>query len=511
MDKRKLVIMEAPLKGYMEDAYMLSVAITRESSYEWIYSNYIQLAYQNPTKYDNQPVKFFKVSFKNGYIWDAECPLLCCDTITRDMLEVMNIDIIEFISKSICQNKYIKIYLDEFYLPYRIQFKKEHYIHENFFYGFDYEKKELYGLAYTIDKGVYQFEEFMVSMEEVRQAYQAAFMKSVQKERIMMLSCNCEKYYEFDIKIVKNSIWEYINSIQTDLRYREINNPNKDYIFGLNIYDELTNYFKGDVNSTTVIPLHIIYEHKKLMYDRIMYMIENQYIYYEQNIIEDCLKIINQAYICKMLFLKYSYSKTTQNYERLINCINKVKNYDKDFMEKLYSILDKEELLYSNEFKYSRWGLWRDVAYPLGERMNNSFEITFDLHIINDKSKGYVRVTNENCLNNYFAPFILKFDARKEQFFIADSFDEMSVVLEDIECKENNVYSICFTIDLKKSKYRIVISESNRLVKYEGTYSVKVGNQLQFINYIAIIHENAYRFAVSNLKFNNIEYSKNQL
>jgi len=34
--KKKLIALESPLKGYMEDAYPLTVAITKESSYEWI-------------------------------------------------------------------------------------------------------------------------------------------------------------------------------------------------------------------------------------------------------------------------------------------------------------------------------------------------------------------------------------------------------------------------------------------------------------------------------------------
>ena len=32
--KKKLVALESPLNGYMEDAYPLTVAITKESSYE---------------------------------------------------------------------------------------------------------------------------------------------------------------------------------------------------------------------------------------------------------------------------------------------------------------------------------------------------------------------------------------------------------------------------------------------------------------------------------------------
>lgn len=49
-----------PLTGYMEDAYNLAVAIAEESNYEWIYSNFIQLIYQNPKKYDDQPIKYLR-------------------------------------------------------------------------------------------------------------------------------------------------------------------------------------------------------------------------------------------------------------------------------------------------------------------------------------------------------------------------------------------------------------------------------------------------------------------
>lgn len=511
MDKKKLANQETPLNGYMEDAYALTVAISRDSNYEWIYSNYIQLVFQDPIKYDNQPIKFYKVSFKNGYIWDADCPLLCYDSITRDMIEMLNIDIIDFICKSIFYNNYVKVYLDEFYLPYRFLFKNKHYIHESLFFGFDYEKKELYGLAYVTDKTGYHFKEFAVNMDDVRQAYYAPIGESVQKERIVLMSCNREKYYEFDKENVKRSIFEYINSVQTDLRFTEINNPNESYIFGISIYDELIAYYKNGAKTKSVIPLHIIYEHKKLMVDRIKYMVENQYISNAQDIIDNYLCLIDKSYKCKLLFLKYKYADNDTTYQRLEKCIYEIKAQDEELMERLYLLLDEKVECSGIDYKYSRWGLWRDVAYPLGKRIHNSFEIAFYLHIINDKSRGYIRVTNEKCLNNYYAPFILKFDAGKEQFFIADSFDKNNVVLEGIKCKKNNVYLVRFIIDLANRKYCIVISESNQLIKHESIYSEEVGKKLQYINYIAAIHENSYRFAVSKLKCNNTENIKNLL
>lgn len=505
MERKELVIKETPLNGYMEDAYSLTVAITMSSNYEWIYSNYIQLVFQNPIKYDNQPVKFYKVSFRNGHIWDADCPLLCCDAITRDMVEIASLDVIDFVCKAISKNNYVKLYLDEFYLPYRFSYKEEHYIHESLFWGYDYGKSELYGLAYVTDSTGYQFKKFSVNMEDVRQAYYAVSVKSVQQERIMLMSCNREKYYEFDINTVKNSIYEYVNSIQTDQKYSEINNPNVDYIFGISMYDALISYYKNDVKSKTVIPLHIIYEHKKLMLDRIVYMIENQYIKHDPEIIADYKKIIDKAYKCKLLFLKYSYAETESSYKKLKNCINEIKDFDKELMQRLYLLLDEKAECKQTGYKYSRWGLWRDVAYSFNNSVYNLVVVSFELHIINDKSKGYIRITNEECLNNYFAPFIFRFDVKKAEFCVADSWDKNHVILENIACVPGNIYSIRFITDLHRQKYCVMVYDQNQFDKYENEYMDDIANKLQYINYIAAIHENSYRFAISELNYIDLD------
>ena len=143
--------------------------------------------------------------------------------------------------------------------------------------------------------------------------------------------------------------------------------------------------------------------------------------------------------------------------------------------------------------------MWRDVAYPLNDRVSNLVEISFKLHIINNKSQGYIRITNEECLNNYFAPFILRFDVRKAEFYISDSMDKNHVILKNITCVPGNVYSINFIVDLDKRKYCVMIYDQNHLVKYENEYAAEVADKLQYINYLAVIHENSYRFAISEL------------
>lgn len=495
-----LDVYKTPLSGYLEDAYPLTVALSSESSYEWIYSNYIQLVFQEPRKYDNQPVKFFKLSCKSGYIWDSDCPLLCCDTISRDMMAEIGIDIIDYICKAIYNKHYVRVYLDEFYLPYRSEYKRIHYIHENFFFGYDQVEKKLHGLAYVTDELGYHFKTVTVHMNEVREAYRAANVDSVQQSRIMLMSCNKEKYYEFDIKVVKHNIYEYIHSIQGDQKYAEINNPNSDYTFGLRIYDKLIRYYRTNVQFKSVIPLQILYEHKKLMLNRIKFMTENGYIYYEKDIIDGYEEIINKTFICKMLVLKYIYASTNNNYKKLINSLKRIKEMDKALMERLFQSLDSIEGGNKEGYRYSRWGKWCNVAYCFNKKLNNQFEIVFKLHIINDKVRGYISICNEECLDEHKVPFRLRFDVKREIFVIIRGDGDNDILLNGVKCLPNNIYQVRFKIDLVNNRYSIEISDENQFDKYENGCTKEISSQIQYINSIAVIHENSYRFAINNLR-----------
>ena len=56
-----------------------------------------------------------------------------------------------------------------------------------------------------------------------------------------------------------------------------------------------------------------------------------------------------------------------------------------------------------------------------------------------------------------------------------------------------------FKVDLSECKYRIDISDKSVSVSYENTYSREIADSLSFINYLIVIHENSYRYAVSEI------------
>lgn len=497
---KKLKLMRPPLTGYLEEAYPLSIALTRESNREWLYCNYIQLVYQNPLFFCNQPVKFYKVSYFNGQVWNAECPLLCYDKITRGMLVLLNISIVDYICKALMGGSCVKLFLDEYYMPDSVAYHKNHYIHENLFWGIDTEKEEVYGMAYVTDELGYNYKEFSVSFKELHQAYSISNDLGIQQERIVLMSCNEERFYEFDYEVVKKGIYDYLTSTKTDLKYSDIINPDSKMSFGLDIYEKLIDYFANNIEETSIIPLHIIYEHKKLMLERIYYMVDNHYVEDNQDIIEDYNKLIKKAYSLKILYLKYQLTSDVHVQKKLIKSMTELRDMDIEITRRLYDVLNERHDLESINKIFSRWGWWKDVAYRLCKNEEGRVDITFSLHIINSNTRGYIRITNEKCLQNYFSPFSFKIDANKSEFGVANSYDLNYIALDNISCRKGESYIIRFNVDLETREYFITVFGKENSVCYRNKYDTTIMEYMKSINYIVLIHENSYRYYITDLK-----------
>ena len=132
--------------------------------------------------------------------------------------------------------------------------------------------------------------------------------------------------------------------------------------------------------------------------------------------------------------------------------------------------------------------------------MNNQFEIVFKLHIINDKVRGYISICNEECLDEHKVPFRLRFDVKREIFVIIRGDGDNDILLNGVKCLPNNIYQVRFKIDLVNNRYSIEISDENQFDKYENGCTKEISSQIQYINSIAVIHENSYRFAINNLR-----------
>ncbi len=95
-------------------------------------------------------------------------PWLNTHSIDNYILTDCNININQVITHSLMRDNYMVCHLDEFYVPSRPSYQKEHYFHENMIYGFDNNKKEYDILGYD-HKGVF-FNSSKISFDAFEQA-----------------------------------------------------------------------------------------------------------------------------------------------------------------------------------------------------------------------------------------------------------------------------------------------------------------------------------------------------
>ncbi|WP_455718950.1 hypothetical protein, partial [Anaerosporobacter sp.] len=140
------------------------------------------------------------------------------------------------------------------------------------------------------------------------------------------------------------------------------------------------------------------------MLERIFFMMDNNYIHYDKNFIEAYKSIVHNSKLCKLLNLKLEITRSRETFQKVIDLIEQIKVQDIELMNLLYKMINKEVMNKDKQYIYSRSGYWFDVAYNLKMNLANSFEIKFKLHIINNKSKGYIRISNQELLNRYCEP-----------------------------------------------------------------------------------------------------------
>lgn len=487
LKEKTLPVADPPLVGYMEDAQPLSIVFTNEQSYEWIYSNYVQLVYEDPIIVNNQPLKFYKPAF-TGEMWDAVIPWLVEFKLTKDMLKLFNIDIIDLIIKSIDMDKYVNLLLDEYYLPYRSEYNKIHFTHDTFIYGYSEKKQEFYGMAYT--KKTHHYDKFSVKMKDLRKGFLNTNEGYEPRRTVKMISHKQGMSYEFNRKILLRYIDDYLSSFDSLSRYSEFVKNKGGRIYGISIYEPLLTYLFNSSGRTNVIPLQILLEHKQLMIDRIVYIEKNEFAYDLKDILEEYKKIYKQIRIAKLKYMKYSITYKEQLVDEIRNLLNEAKK-----MEIIALELFKNKLNNISEYNkpgifYSRCGCWNEIAYEIPLNDN---KIYFNLVLINNDAKGLFGFGNAKTLSGYLLPIYIGFDVRVNQLYIMDG--ESTKHITGINLESGGKYKFQLVLNKTDKQYSMTVSYKDKSVII-NSINFRFGCEFEYINKMLLYHENSNRFKV---------------
>ncbi|WP_353049564.1 hypothetical protein [Paenibacillus sp. ISL-20] len=297
LGSKELELSIPPLVGYQYLAYPLCTVLTRNEALPWFYSNFIHLYCHQDLDGEaasrSVPMTFYGEDF-------IRCPWLITQKLERDYVLDSPPGIIDFLINSIRSNYTISLHVDEFYIPRRRVYQQTHYAHDILVYGYDDARRTFLVLGYDEEM---QFQKTVVPYHEMEQGFQNLEWTDNYEEQIYLYKFNKSGSYRLDAAFIKESLEDYMVGSNISLRNRGTADP-LEAAFGVDVYAALIRNMPVLVRKRDIRPIHILWEHKKMMGLRIQYLCNQGLL--SQDFTECFRPIEEQAYALRHLLMKYA-------------------------------------------------------------------------------------------------------------------------------------------------------------------------------------------------------------
>ena len=299
----QLLLQKPVITARLDSTYTLIPMHNHPDYYNWLCMNTVLLKV-NSTNFDDYDFNFLHPVFRST-------------TLIQDVMSFGNIkysenlieaNLIKMIKERLDDGYYACCHLDDFYIPNKNFFKKTHFTHINFIYGYDDDKGTLLTYGYN-DHGV------CVEAEVPYICIVNGYKKSLDKY-LNFLKPNLENKVNMDLEFLAKYIECYLNpSISTkDALQPIINEPRtigtlytQGLLFGVEAQQYLVDRIKLNKDDDSALKdvrtFQILIEHKKCMLWRLNYI--NQFTRIPKHLIERYEKNVQlPCEILKNLVLK---------------------------------------------------------------------------------------------------------------------------------------------------------------------------------------------------------------
>ena len=323
-------------------ATLFSILGEDENAKKWIYSNYIQLRCYNIPEYTSGD-EILLCDMMPGSSALKECPYLLFSLITKPQIESYCGDVIDFIVKTIDLGGYVYGAFDEARMISDVSVDYK-FSHELFIYGYNMEEEVFYVGDFTFkDKYAYT----TVTFDAVKRGFDVlsagedhVFRDDYKGTRgLYVIQKNVDsKYYDIDPVLIKRTLEEYLKGEDTKEHFRMMRNRFDDTVFGVNVYDALKARVDKQLHREEpdfdIRALHIAYDHKVLMLDRLKYLMANEVIPFNQEMLDDYAVVVEDMLTARNLLVRNSVTNE-------IEAGGRIADYLDDAREKEIAILSK--------------------------------------------------------------------------------------------------------------------------------------------------------------------------
>ncbi|GAB6930944.1 hypothetical protein JCM10914A_49270 [Paenibacillus sp. JCM 10914] len=342
----QLPVSNPPLKGFLRWAYTLSITSAHEETIPWYYSNFIQLSCNKTFLEDGSQfyIDFFRgkpneLNFNNPF-------LLTC-SVNYTIMQHLALDAWpQFFADQIRNGYYCVVFLDEAKLSLAASYEKEPFPHHLFLYGYDGEQN-IFNASMFDRTGVYRnvvipFTEFQDAVHSMRHLLQEGFTAD---HHTYFYKYEPHSLYPFDRLAAIDQLRDYLNE---ETHLNRINyNPDNEQAFGMKVYDYLQMYYDavesndsrlGDRND--VRHLHVLWEHKKMMSERIGYLVDEGIIPYDKELVEGYQDITQRALKLRDQYIRHEIREDKEMFERLKLRFEQFRDEEPQLLHKLLLLLE---------------------------------------------------------------------------------------------------------------------------------------------------------------------------
>jgi len=340
---------QPPIVGYSSHAKALAILSTDSYYLDWYYCNYIQLRCLKD--FDTQldvPLDFYIGINKGDTNYYSINPFLYTQTLKRETLSLLEGNIVQFLIKCIDLNLYVDLMMEEYYIPNRASYKKRRFTHDNLIYGYNSNEKTFDIIGYDISRrynpSKVSFTDLELAFHSIQISHWGQYVHLYNKEEFLYGPPS--ERYKFSITNVISSLSEYINSFDSSISYKSYWYPSEQFAYGIEVYAYLSNnIIKSKQHAIDIRPIHILWEHKVCMLNRIKFI--NQLGYFSQSQYEYFYNafesLANVMLVTRNLQLKYSFTFDEKIITTIIVNLDYVKNKEQDIISELIDVLKRAQ------------------------------------------------------------------------------------------------------------------------------------------------------------------------
>ena len=312
----KLPLVFPPIETYQGYSFMLGIMLTDPAYSDIQYNGYIQLECQK-TEYMSSVALIF-----SNALWDDYAALGYVEKSVYDVANFNEKTLMRFLCERLDQGEYLLLYdVDEYYLSNADTYKRWHVNHDTYVYGYD----EQYFFAQAYQK--VHLKQLTIKKTEI---VKSLLSKRARKNEDRVRHFGAIKLHKgggikADREIMLDGIKAFFEADRCE-------GKNPDKVYGIGVYQVLMNAIRNldEGQKVDLRPFRCVWEQKKLMRNRIVYM------YPDAN--DDRCKVISQ--ICdytEMVFrhmMLYNMTLAKKEIEKGCQIIQKVMEEEKMWYER---------------------------------------------------------------------------------------------------------------------------------------------------------------------------------